>query len=181
VIFLPILATNWLPWRRPLDPCNQKCLLWIGRPQTPPVMSNRNLVISHRNAFIAMFVPKLVAMVTPLQTSPGCANVHPSSRPQSACAPYWWCPLLSCFEYINHRSCPHPKRHLDWFSHFCRACCRDRPPDRPTDRRHYYICNNEYAYSPSRQSTQKTNDKQYTDIQKRKEKNQSLSNLSSLI
>jgi len=35
VIFLPMLATNWLPWRRPLDPCNQKCLLWIGRLQTP--------------------------------------------------------------------------------------------------------------------------------------------------
>jgi len=32
VIFLPILAKIELPWQRPLDPCNQKCLIWIGRP-----------------------------------------------------------------------------------------------------------------------------------------------------
>jgi len=32
VIFLAILAKSWLPWQRPLDPCNQKCLIWIGRP-----------------------------------------------------------------------------------------------------------------------------------------------------
>jgi len=31
VRFLPNLAKMWLPWQRPLDPCNQKCLLWIGR------------------------------------------------------------------------------------------------------------------------------------------------------
>ena len=30
VIFWPILAKIWLPWQRLLDPCNQKCLLWIG-------------------------------------------------------------------------------------------------------------------------------------------------------
>ena len=35
VIFWPILAKIWLPWQRPLDPCNQKCLLWIGRPRKP--------------------------------------------------------------------------------------------------------------------------------------------------
>jgi len=29
VIFLAILANIWLPWQRPLDPCKQKCLLWI--------------------------------------------------------------------------------------------------------------------------------------------------------
>jgi len=46
VIFLPILAKNWLPWQRPLDPWNQKCLLWIGRPRKPPVISNHILVIS---------------------------------------------------------------------------------------------------------------------------------------
>ena len=66
VIFWPILAKIWLPWQRPLDPCNQKCLLCIGRPRKPPTISNRILVISHRNAFIAILVPKLVAMVTPL-------------------------------------------------------------------------------------------------------------------
>jgi len=31
--FLPILAKFWLPWQRPLGPCNQKCLTWIGRPR----------------------------------------------------------------------------------------------------------------------------------------------------
>jgi len=30
VTFLPILAKIWLPWQ-PLDHCNQKCFLWIGR------------------------------------------------------------------------------------------------------------------------------------------------------
>jgi len=35
VIFWPTLAKNWLPWQRPLDPWNQKCLLWIGRPRKP--------------------------------------------------------------------------------------------------------------------------------------------------
>ena len=36
VIFWPILAKIWLPWQRLLDPCNQKCLLWIGRGQIFP-------------------------------------------------------------------------------------------------------------------------------------------------
>ena len=35
VIFLPISAKIWLPRQRPLDPCNQKCLIWIGRPLKP--------------------------------------------------------------------------------------------------------------------------------------------------
>ena len=33
VIFWPILAKIWLPWQRPLDPCNQECLLRIARSQ----------------------------------------------------------------------------------------------------------------------------------------------------
>jgi len=66
VIFLPFLDKNWMPWQCPLDPCNQKCLLWIGRPRKRPVISNHILAISHRNAFIAILVPKLVAMVTPI-------------------------------------------------------------------------------------------------------------------
>ena len=60
--FLPILAKIWLPWQRPLDPWNQKCLLWIGRPRKPPVISNRILVIFHTNAFICIysyFSPKI--------------------------------------------------------------------------------------------------------------------------
>ena len=52
VILWPILAKIWLPWQRPLEPCNQKCLLRIGRPRKPPVISNHILAISHRNAFI---------------------------------------------------------------------------------------------------------------------------------
>jgi len=37
VIVWPILAKIWLPWQRPLDPYNQKCLVWIGRPRKPPL------------------------------------------------------------------------------------------------------------------------------------------------
>ena len=76
VIFLHILAKTWLPWKRPLDPCNQKCLLWIGRPLKPPAISNHVLAISRRNAFICIyrnFSPKMVAMVMPL--CPLCAGV----------------------------------------------------------------------------------------------------------
>ena len=73
VIFWPILAKIWLPWQRPLDSCNQKCLLLIGRPRKPPVISNQMLVISRRNAFIAILVPQLVAMVAPL--CPLCTTV----------------------------------------------------------------------------------------------------------
>ena len=35
VIFWPILAKIWSSWQRRLDPCNQKCLIWIGRPLKP--------------------------------------------------------------------------------------------------------------------------------------------------
>ena len=62
VKFWPILAKIWLPWQRPLDPCNQKCLLWIARPRKPPIISNRILVISHTNASICIysyFSPKI--------------------------------------------------------------------------------------------------------------------------
>ena len=34
-LFWPILAKIWLRWQRPLDPCNQKCLIWIARPLKP--------------------------------------------------------------------------------------------------------------------------------------------------
>jgi len=77
----PILANIWLPWQRPVVPCNQKCLLWISRPRKPPVISNHILVISHRNAFIAISVPKLVAMVTPL--CPLCTGVSQMNSPMA--------------------------------------------------------------------------------------------------
>ena len=60
--FWPILAKIWLPWQRPLDPCNHICLLRIGRPRKPPVISNYVLIISHRNAFMCIysnFSPKI--------------------------------------------------------------------------------------------------------------------------
>ena len=60
--FWPILAKIGCQWQRPLDPCNQKCLLWIDRPRKPPVMSNQILVISRRSAFIcnySNFCPKI--------------------------------------------------------------------------------------------------------------------------
>jgi len=62
VIFWPILEKIWLPWQRHLHPCNQKCLLWIGRPRKPPVISNHIPVISRENVFICIcsnFCPKI--------------------------------------------------------------------------------------------------------------------------
>jgi len=62
LIFWSILAKIWLPWQRRIDPCNKKCLLWIGRPQKPAVISNRILVISRKNAFMCVysnFCPKI--------------------------------------------------------------------------------------------------------------------------
>jgi len=74
VIFWPILAKHLVAMATPLDPCNQKCLLRIGRPRKPPVISNHILAITfslsliemHLYAFIAILVPKLVAVVMPL-------------------------------------------------------------------------------------------------------------------
>ena len=67
VILWPILAKIWLQSQRPLDSCNQKCLLWIGRPRKPPVIAfSLSLVEMHLCAFVAISVPKLVAMVMPL-------------------------------------------------------------------------------------------------------------------
>ena len=81
-VFWPILAKFRLPWQRPLDPCNQKCLLWIGRPRKPPAISNNislSLTEMHLYAFIAILVPKLVAMVTPL--CPLCTGVSQMNSP----------------------------------------------------------------------------------------------------
>ena len=67
--FWLILAKIWLPWQRPLHPCKQKCLLWIGWPQNPllwVIAFSLSLVEMHLYAAIAILVPKLVAMVTPL-------------------------------------------------------------------------------------------------------------------
>ena len=72
-MILPILAKIWLPQKRPLNPCNPKCLIWIGRSRKTHVIRNHIPVVSRRNAFIAILVPELVAMVTPL--CPLCTGV----------------------------------------------------------------------------------------------------------
>ena len=95
VIFWPILAQIWLPWQRPLDPCNQKCLLRIGRPRKPPVISNHILANSHRNAFICIysnFSPKISCHGnTPLSLVYGSViyefpdSTNPMLKPNYAC------------------------------------------------------------------------------------------------
>jgi len=92
------------------------------------------------------------------QVAPMCI---PYSTPQLASTPYWCCPLLSCFDYVDRRvspglaafclqncrfTCgiwtqmwtwahpgPHTKRHLSWLSHFAvLTVVRDRP--------RYFVC-----------------------------------------
>jgi len=97
VIFWLILAKIWLPWQRPLDPCNHKYLLWIGWPWKPPVISNRILVISRRNACIySNFCPKigchgnaLLFLVFGSVTGEFADGTNPISKPNSA----WMCRL----------------------------------------------------------------------------------------
>jgi len=62
-----------LPWQRALEVWNRKCLLQIVRLRKLPVISNHIPVLSPRNAFIAILVPKLVAMVSSL--CPLCTRV----------------------------------------------------------------------------------------------------------
>jgi len=97
VIYLPILTKNWLPWQRPLDPCNQKCFLWIGQRRKPPVISTHILVISRRNAFICIysnFIPKIgchgnapLSLVYGSITDEFSDSTNPISKPNSA----WTC------------------------------------------------------------------------------------------
>ena len=108
VIFWPILAKIWLPWQRPLDPCNQKCLLRIGRPQKPPVISNHIFAISHRNAFICIysnFSPKIgchgnapLSLVYGSVTAEFPDGTYPISKPNSA----WICGLqLKLWSFLS--------------------------------------------------------------------------------
>jgi len=97
VIFCLILAKMWLPWQRPLDPCNQKCFLWIGGRRKPLVISNYILVVSRRNAFISIysnFIPKIgchgnapLSLVYRGVTDEFHDSTNPISRPNSA----WTC------------------------------------------------------------------------------------------
>jgi len=47
--------------------------------------------------------------------------------------------MYTRIQYMVHRAhpSPQPKRHLGWFSRFCRAHDRDRQTDRPKDKRRY--------------------------------------------
>jgi len=97
--FCDMLAKIWLPWQRPLDPCTQKCLLRIGQPRKPPVMSNHILAMSHRNAFKCIysnFSPKIGCHGNaPLSLVYGSVadefpdGTNPISKPNSA----WICHL----------------------------------------------------------------------------------------
>jgi len=92
-----LVAMDVLPWQRPLDPCNEKCLLWIGRRWKPPVMSNRILIISRRSAFIcnySNFCPKIgchgnvpLSVVYRSVTDEFSHSTNPISKPNSA----WIC------------------------------------------------------------------------------------------
>jgi len=110
VIFWPILAKIWLPWQRPLDPCNQKCLLRIGRPRKPIIISNHILASSHRDAFICIysnFSPNIgchgnapLSLVYGSVIDEFLDGTNPISKPNSAwicCIQLKWWPFLWFF------------------------------------------------------------------------------------
>jgi len=94
VIFVPILAKNWLPWQSPLYPCNQKCLHWIGRLQKTTVISNHILAISRSNSFTYIysnFSPNIgchgngpLSLVYESVTNEFPGRTNPISKPNSA-------------------------------------------------------------------------------------------------
>ena len=55
VIFWPILAKVWSPWQRPLDPCNQKCLIWIRPPLHVHTLEPKILSIAFTQAKLCRF------------------------------------------------------------------------------------------------------------------------------
>jgi len=117
VIFWPTLAKIWLPWPRPLNPCNQKCLLRIASPRKPPVISNHILVISHNKAFMCIysnFSPKIdcrgnapLSLVYGSVTDEFHYSTNPISKPNCAriCWPKTlakiWLPWQSASLYDN--------------------------------------------------------------------------------
>jgi len=116
VIFLLILAKIWLPWQRPLDHCNQKCLLWIVQPRKPPAVSNHIFVISHTNVFICIysyFSPKIgchsnapLSLVYVSLTDEFLDSANPISKPNSAgicCIQLKLWPFRDIFPYFGHK------------------------------------------------------------------------------
>jgi len=100
--FCDILAyfgQNFLPWQRLLDPCNQKCLLWIVWPRKPLFISNRTIVVYRRSAVICIyssFSPKIdwrgnapLSLVYGSVTDEFPDSTNPISKPNSA----WMCRL----------------------------------------------------------------------------------------
>ena len=76
VIFLPILAKLWLPWQRPLDFAIRNVLFGLIDHENhllQVITFSLSVVEMYLYALIAIFVPKLVAMVTPL--CPLCTGV----------------------------------------------------------------------------------------------------------
>jgi len=88
-VFWPILAKIWLPWQRPLDSCNQKCLLWIAEPRKPPAISNNILVIYRRNVFVCIY-----SNFSPKNCCYGNAPFFPCVRECHRWIPRWHKPYL---------------------------------------------------------------------------------------
>ena len=114
--FCDFLAKIWLPWQRPLDPCNQKlCSLDWSTTKTP-VMSNCILVISRRSAFIcnySNFYPKIgchgnapLSLVYSSVTDEFPDSTNPISKPNSA----WICCIqLKLWQFLWNFSLFWPK------------------------------------------------------------------------
>jgi len=92
--FLVYFGQNLVAMATPFRPCNQKCLLWIGRPRKPPVISNHILAISRRHGFIwiySNFSPKIgchgnipLSIVYGSVTGEFPDSINPIPKPNSA-------------------------------------------------------------------------------------------------
>ena len=107
VRFSHIFTKTSLLWQRSLNLWSQECRLWIGRPGKPPVLSIHTVASSRRNA---IFVPKLVAMVTPL--CPLCTTTVVSQMNS----------LIA--ETLSQNQTLHRYVTYNWsYGHFCQICC----------------------------------------------------------
>ena len=82
VIFWPILGKVWLPWQRPLDLAIRNVFFGLDDHENPLLLViafSLSLVEMHLCAFIAIFVPKLVVVATPLW--PLCTAVSQINSP----------------------------------------------------------------------------------------------------
>jgi len=83
--FWPILAKLWLPWQRPLDFAIRNVFFGLDDHEIPLLLViafSLSLVEMHLCAFMAIFVPKLIAIViTPL--CPLCTEVSQMNSPMA--------------------------------------------------------------------------------------------------